>query len=236
MTILTASAFLALAAQCAPNVHPDTSLDVVKTESGRNPYAIAEIIPKSERIPGGKEFITHLPSNKSEAMNIVRRIEGKKRRYSVGLMQITSSNFDKLGVTAEILFSPCENLAAFEKIIIDCWERGGTLIRALSCYYTGNFTAGLKSESALANTSYIQRIGYPPPNAKYIVPGTKDDQGKDNDQSNRIYERTPPRTYESWDVLREYPRESQVIPPSPNKHEAPKEALNEKSEPEKSIS
>lgn len=165
---MTPAALLALAMTCSPSVHPDTAHDIAKAESGLNPLAIAEIIPKSERLPSGKSFITHLPKSKGEALNIVNNIENKKRRYSVGLMQITNSNFKNFGTTAEKLFSPCENLSVFEKIITDCYLRGGSLKRALSCYYSGNFDTGQKSEVEFS-TSYVQRIGY-------VVPSTKQDK------------------------------------------------------------
>ena len=44
--MLSTSAFIALAMQCAASVHPDTAHEVARVESGFNPYAIAEIIPK----------------------------------------------------------------------------------------------------------------------------------------------------------------------------------------------
>lgn len=172
--MLSTSAFLAVAVQCAASVHPSTSLDVARVESGLNPYAIAEIIPKSERHPGGKDFITHIPKTKEDATRIVNRIEAKNRRYSVGLMQITSTNFKRYGVTATDLFNPCTSLSVYEKIITDCYQRGGTLKRALSCYYSGNFDTGQKVEAAFS-TSYVQRIGYSPADTRYAVPGTRDD-------------------------------------------------------------
>ncbi len=58
-----------------------------------NPYAIAEIIPVSERKSGQRGFISYLPKSKQEALKIVSEIEKRKHRYSVGLMQITSTNF-----------------------------------------------------------------------------------------------------------------------------------------------
>lgn len=205
MSVLTSGAFLALAMRCAPGVHPDTSLDVGRVESGLNPYAIAEIIPKSERKPGSKGFITHLPEDIKEALSIVRSIEKKNRAYSVGLMQITSANFKRLNVNAEKLFSPCENLSAFETIITDCWLRAGTLKKSLSCYYSGSFETGQKIETSLNNTSYVQRIGYPSADKKYVVPGTKDDQLQENNTNVHSYEQKNPE-FESWDILREYPR------------------------------
>ncbi|MCE9941297.1 transglycosylase, partial [Serratia liquefaciens] len=48
-------------------------------------------------------------------------------------------------------------------------RRGGSLKRALSCYYSGNFTTGQQPESAFNHTSYIQRIGY-------AVPSTREDR------------------------------------------------------------
>lgn len=134
--MLSTTAFLAVAMQCAATVHPSTSLDVARVESGYNPYAIAEIVPKPERKPGDKGFITHMPKSKEDAVSITNQIEAKGRRYSVGLMQITSTNFKRYGVTATDLFNPCINLSVYEKIITDCYQRGGTLKRALSCYYS----------------------------------------------------------------------------------------------------
>ena len=173
--MLSTSAFLAVAMQCATTVHPSTSLDVARVESGYNPYAIAEIVPEHERKPGDKNFITHMPENKEDAVRITNQIEAKGRRYSVGLMQITSTNFKRYNVTATDLFNPCTNLSVFEKIITDCYQRGGSLKRALSCYYSGNFSTGQQPEAAFSKTSYVQRIGYSPAGKRYAVPGTRDD-------------------------------------------------------------
>ncbi|EEE0988492.1 lytic transglycosylase domain-containing protein [Salmonella enterica] len=172
--MLSTTAFLAVAMQCAATVHPSTSLDVARVESGYNPYAIAEIVPAHERKPGDKGFITHMPESKEDAVSITNQIEAKGHRYSVGLMQITSTNFKHYGVTAADLFNPCTNLSVFGKIITDCYRRGGTLERALSCYYTGNFSSGQQPEAAFSGTSYVQRIGYSPAAPRYAVPGTRD--------------------------------------------------------------
>ncbi|HCG4826479.1 TPA: lytic transglycosylase domain-containing protein [Salmonella enterica subsp. enterica serovar Typhi str. AG3] len=173
--MLSTTAFLAVAMQCAATVHPSTSFDVAREESSFNPYAIAEIIPKNERKPGDIGFISHMPKSKEEALGIVDQIKEKGRRYSVGLMQITSTNFQSYGVTVNDLFNPCTNLSVYEKIITDCYQRGGTLERALSCYYSGNFNTGQQPEAAFSKTSYVQRIGYSPADTRYAVPGTRDD-------------------------------------------------------------
>ncbi|HHH1032301.1 TPA: lytic transglycosylase domain-containing protein [Yersinia enterocolitica] len=166
--MLSTTAFLAAAMQCAATVHPSTAFDVAKVESSFNPYAVAEIVPKEERTPGSVGVISHQPTSKQTAVDIIKLVAAKGRRYSVGLMQITSTNFRHYGVTAHDLLDPCTNLSVFERIIGDCYQRGGTLKRALSCYYSGNFDTGQQPESAFNQTSYIQRIGY-------AVPSTRED-------------------------------------------------------------
>lgn len=161
--MLSTTVFLAAAMQCAASVHPSTALDVARVESGLNPYAIAEILP------GGKGVISHFPASMNEAASLTERLAAKSRRYSVGLMQITGTNFHHYGVTARDLLDPCTNLSVFEHILTDCYRRGGSLKRALSCYYSGNFMTGQQPESAYNHTSYIQRIGY-------AVPSTREDR------------------------------------------------------------
>lgn len=180
--MLSTSAFVALALRCAVNVHPDTAHEVARVESGFNPYAIAEIIPKVERQPGDKGVVSYFPKTKEAALQIVTAIESRKHRYSVGLMQITSTNFSRFNTTAEKMFDPCENLKVSEKILVDCYKRGGDLLRGLSCYYSGNPETGKKPEPEFNNTSYVQRIGFNQPEASrsWVVPSVKDDIRKEN--------------------------------------------------------
>ncbi|PWC17107.1 transglycosylase [Brenneria roseae subsp. roseae] len=167
--MLSPAAFLAAAMQCAASVHPSTSFDVARVESGFNPYAIAEIVPKNEHLHGRKGVISHQPDNRAGALRVVKRLAAQGRRYSVGLMQITSTNFRHYGVTAGDLLDPCINLSVFERILTDCYQRGGSLKRALSCYYSGNFDTGQQQEPAFNQSSYVQRIGY-------VVPSTQEDK------------------------------------------------------------
>lgn len=164
--MLSTTAFLALAVQCAASIHPSTSLDVAWIESGFHPYAIAEILPDSRGV------VSHFPTSLAEAIRLTRHLATQERRYSVGLMQITSTNFRYYGVTASDLLNPCINLSVFERILADCYRRGGTLKRALSCYYSGNFETGQRPEPTFNQTSYVQRIGY-------AVPSTREDRQRD---------------------------------------------------------
>ncbi|EEE2004501.1 lytic transglycosylase domain-containing protein [Salmonella enterica subsp. enterica serovar Kotte] len=156
--MIASSLFLSLALQCAPTIHPDTTVDVSRTESGFEPLAIGVV--------NGKSIY---PRNLNDAKEHIKQLKAKGKNYSIGIMQINKSNFAKYGVTADEMFNPCKNLSVFEKIITDCYIRGGTLKRALSCYYSGNFDTGQRPELAFKNSSYTQRIGY-------AVPSTKQDQ------------------------------------------------------------
>lgn len=181
--MISSAVLLALAMQCAPQVHPDTSHDVARAESGFNPYAIGVV--------GQKKGI--LPDNIDDALAHVARLRAKGKNYSVGLMQINQANFSRYGVTARQLFNPCTNLSVFSKIITDCYRRGGTLKRALSCYYSGNFETGQKPEAAFSQTSYVQRMGYTA-QGKYIVPSTQADKEAQNTRSGNAPS-TPPVRY-----------------------------------------
>ncbi|MCF6691679.1 lytic transglycosylase domain-containing protein [Raoultella terrigena] len=172
--MLSTTAFMAAAMQCAASIHPSTALDVARVESGFNPYAIAEIIPKATRSLGESNVISHQPASRDKAELIIRRLVAQGRRYSVGLMQITSSNFHHYSLTASDLLDPCTNLSVFERILSDCYQRGGSLERALSCYYSGNFRTGLQPEAAFSGTSYVQRMGYVSASPRYAVPGTRE--------------------------------------------------------------
>ncbi|EOC1344556.1 lytic transglycosylase domain-containing protein [Cronobacter dublinensis] len=205
--MLSTTAFLAAAMQCAASIHPSTALDVARVESGFNPYAIAEIIPKATGTLGDNNVISHQPTSRDKAEIIIRRLVKQGRRYSVGLMQITSTNFYHYGVTASSLLDPCTNLSVFERILSDCYRRGGTLKRALSCYYSGNFRTGQQPEAAFSGTSYLQRMGYVSASPGYAVPGTREDKSTTSNPLEAIPadKPSPPRLIWPGTVVRGVP-------------------------------
>ncbi|AJJ53090.1 transglycosylase SLT domain protein (plasmid) [Yersinia pseudotuberculosis IP 32953] len=182
--MLSTAAFLSLALQCASTVHPDTAQDIARIESGFNPYAIGVV--------GQKKGL--FPTNKEDALKHVKRLRVEGKNFSVGLMQINQANFKQYGVDAAALFTPCVNLSVFEKIITDCYQRGKTLKRALSCYYSGNFVVGQKKESEFGSTSYTERAGYTPA-PRYVVPSTKTDKANTSpDKAESPAPSTTPKT------------------------------------------
>jgi type IV secretion system protein VirB1 len=136
-----AANFLALALACAPQVHPDTARAIVGVESGFNPYAIGVV--------GGQ--IQRQPRTRAEALATIDALRAGGWNYSVGLGQINVGNFARLGLTPHSALDPCTNLTAMQSVLGECYARAASnhaaqyaLRFALSCYYSGNFTTGLR--------------------------------------------------------------------------------------------
>ena len=140
---MDASTFIALALACAPAVHPHTARALVEVESDFNPWAIGVV--------GGD--LVRQPRHRRAAVATARALHAAGRNFSVGLGQINVHNFERLGLTLEKAFDPCANLAAMQAVLSDCFKRARAtrhptqqtaLRRALSCYYSGDFTTGLR--------------------------------------------------------------------------------------------
>lgn len=138
---MEAAIFLTLAMTCAPQVHPDTARAIVTVESGFNRYAIGVVGGALER----------QPRSRAEALATINALAAAGWNYSVGLGQINAANFARLGLTPESALEPCVSLAAMQTVLRECYDRanGGStqqiaLRRALSCYYSGDFTTGLR--------------------------------------------------------------------------------------------
>ena len=152
---------LQMIAICAPLVHPDTALSVMKEESKLNQFAIGVV-------DGWVKQHTDCKS----AVLTAQQLEKEGKNYSVGLMQINKHNFSRYGVTLEQMFDPCNNLQVAQQILQDCYQRSGSVNDALSCYYSGNFLRGYKRD--FRGTSYVERVHAqlfePTPEKSFAIP------------------------------------------------------------------
>jgi len=147
--------FNQLAAQCAPDIHPDTLKAVVRTESSGNPYAIGVVGGQLER----------QPRSLAEAIATARELERQGFNFSMGLGQINRYNLAKYGETYDTVFEACRNLKTGGAILKDCFLRAkrtisdeqSALRAAFSCYYSGNFTRGLRPDK-VGQPSYVQKV------------------------------------------------------------------------------
>lgn len=150
--------FMSYAEQCAPQVHPRTMSYLVRRESSFNPFAIAVV--------GG--IIARQPRNLPEAVATARWLTDNNINFSAGISQINVKNFTSKGLDVVSVFDVCKNLRAGSEILADCHERavrtegaGGqaAIEMAMSCYYSNNFTTGLKHGyvQAIAADAYKSR-------------------------------------------------------------------------------
>jgi type IV secretion system protein VirB1 len=140
---LPAAVVLGLAAQCAPNVAPETIAAIVRTESQGNELAI--------NVNGlGRKVAP--PVSTAQAVEIARFYVAKGYSVDLGLGQINSRNMTALGLTWDTVFEPCTNIAAAGAVISGNYRsvREGlhpqrALRIALSMYNTGSQSRGFSN-------------------------------------------------------------------------------------------
>ncbi|MDK4684837.1 lytic transglycosylase domain-containing protein [Kingella negevensis] len=130
-----------LAQQCSKGVHPNTLQAVARVESKFNPYAIGVV----------KGSLKRQPTNLAEAIATAKSLHAQGKNFSMGLMQINRYNLASYGLNYETVFEPCKNINAGAQILKSCFDRAGgngqtALQKAFSCYYSGNFRFGFKSD------------------------------------------------------------------------------------------
>ncbi len=145
---MDATTFMALTVLCAPLVDPSTAQAIVSTESSFNPHAIGVVTGALQRQPRSLE----------EALATAADLSARGRNFSVGLAQINVHNLDRFSLSLADGFDACKNLRAMQIVLGDCYDRAGaredsqiSLRRALSCYYSGNFSTGFRH-------GYVNRV------------------------------------------------------------------------------
>ncbi|MGB3424287.1 MAG: lytic transglycosylase domain-containing protein [Castellaniella sp.] len=132
----------ALALTCAPNIHPVTLDALIRHESSAQQYAIG-VNRKSKALP-------RQPENLKAATQAAEDLMAQGIDFDAGLGQINVRNWAWLGLNSTTVFDPCQNLAAAQTVLADCYARAlrnhqreqQALRAALSCYNTGNFSRG----------------------------------------------------------------------------------------------
>ena len=156
MTLSLAVA-LALAAQCAPNVAPQTLLSVVHVESRFEPLAIGV---------NGAPRIVVAPTSVDDAVAKAGALIAAGRNIDLGLAQINSKNLSWLGLSLREVFEPCTNLGAASRILQDGYGRSdagrvgeqAALKTALSYYNTGDPIRGISNGYVGKVTAAAARI------------------------------------------------------------------------------
>lgn len=141
---------------CGNGVHPEVLHAIVKTESAKNPYVIANVTDAE----------SYFLKNKEEAIFKANELKANGKKYSAGLMQIYSENYEFYGLTNETVFDYCTNIQTGANILKECFKKSvkesdenndSHLNKALSCYYSGNFKRGFVNDKNL-DSSYVDRV------------------------------------------------------------------------------
>jgi type IV secretion system protein VirB1 len=154
---ISLAAALALAAQCAPTIAPETLLSVVQVESRFEPLAIGV---------NGAPRITVTPTSVDDAVAKAGSLIAAGRNIDLGLAQINSKNLSWLGLSLAEVFEPCTNLSAAARILQDGYARSdpvrvgeqAALKTALSYYNTGHPVRGVSNGYVGKVTSAAERI------------------------------------------------------------------------------
>ncbi|EPN9162938.1 lytic transglycosylase domain-containing protein [Escherichia coli] len=168
---------MALAKQCAPEIHPLTMGYLVGHESSNSRFAINVNVRDGQARPPFKA-----PATLDEATAFVGWLETHGYNFDVGLGQINSANFRMLNVTASQLFDSCTNLRAAQTVLKTCYTAavkiypaGQVALRhALSCYNTGSLTAGIAN-------GYVARVAAQMSQSTPLVPALRPDGAADTE-------------------------------------------------------
>lgn len=170
--------------RCAPSVHPNTMLKLLKHESGFQPFIIG--------VNATPRQVFNL-KNADEAAAKARELIAAGKNIDMGLGQINSANLARLKLTPEQVFDPCTNVQASAQILAQAYRQtseaqGGqraALDQALSIYNTGNTARGIAN-------GYVGKVR----SAQYVVPAL--DAEAAAPQAPQLREEGPPP---SWDVF-----------------------------------
>ena len=156
---LSISDFGQLALRCAPSVAPSTLASIARTESGFEPLSIHDNTTGTSGAPATRDIAIQIASKLLEAGHSV----------DIGIMQINSANFARLGLTLEAAFDPCKSVAAGAAVLASGYTGGDThegqqaaLRVALSEYNTGDtqrgFTNGYVHKVELAARGIVPAL------------------------------------------------------------------------------
>lgn len=138
---LTFAAFLALAPECAPGVHPDTLASVVHAESRFGLYRVG--INHQGRQVSSRRY-----GSKEEAVAAAELLIGQGvTNLDLGPAQISwkAGHLQRRGLAPAAAFEPCTALRIAADVLRDCWARApgreeqARLDQTAACYNSGRF-------------------------------------------------------------------------------------------------
>jgi type IV secretion system protein VirB1 len=159
---------LSLAAEVVPEVAPETLVAFAVQESRLNPTAIHD----------NTDGRSYIPATVEEAVTLATAlIQGHHHSVDLGIMQVSSANFMRLGLSIADAFDPTRSMLAGGRILMEAYQecdgyrattrdqRATALRCAASVYNTGNRSAGFTN----GYTDRFERVAL-----RVVVPSIRD--------------------------------------------------------------
>jgi type IV secretion system protein VirB1 len=190
---LTLAAFLALAPQCAPGVHPDTLGSVIHAESRFGLYRIG--INHQGRQVSSRSY-----NSKQEAVAAAELLIGRGvGNLDLGPAQISwkAGHLQRRGLPPAAAFEPCTALRIAADVLRDCWARApgreeqARLDETAACYNSGRF---LRPE-------YVRNVRA---SAAVVVPALRVADAASSPAQAPVHRPKQEPEPESWDVFAEH--------------------------------
>lgn len=152
-----------LQSTCLPTAPLSTLRAVVQVESGGNPNAMQIDFPngllKRWRLAEGTLRLKRQPTNQREALDWLAYFQSYDIFVDLGLMQVSTAEAKRRGISPESLLEPCTNLRVGWQILEDAYQiekktygpGQEALQHAISRYNTGDPQQGI-------NNGYLARL------------------------------------------------------------------------------
>jgi type IV secretion system protein VirB1 len=161
----------ALQSRCLPAAPKSTLRAIVQVESGGNPNAMQIDFPKGLlkqwKLPEGTLRLKRQPSNQQEALGWLAYFQRSRVFVDLGLMQVSTAEAQRRGISPMFLLDPCTNLRIGWQILEDAYRTevksygpGQTALEhAISMYNTGDSQRGIDNGYFGRVLAAAQRLG-----------------------------------------------------------------------------
>jgi len=188
--------FASLAKRCAPDIHPATLAALVRIESGFEPLLVGV---------NGNPHRQFRPQSVQEGVAQAQTLLKQGASIDVGIGQINSKNFKRLGLSVEDAFDACRNLAASSRLLSAAYQQfraagldeASALDASLSTYNTGDGGVGITN-------GYVGAAHTNANAGNYVVPGLGGNAvtGSSPSTAPAVLQASAPATAPaSWDVF-----------------------------------
>jgi type IV secretion system protein VirB1 len=155
--------FAALQSRCLPTVPLNTLNAIILVESGGNPNAMQIDFPrallKRWHLQEGTLRLERQPATEREALEWLEYFERRNISVDLGLMQVSTAEAHRRGLSPESLLDPCFNLRAGWQILDSAYQLETktygpgqeALQHAISRYNTGDTQRGI-------DNGYLARV------------------------------------------------------------------------------